>query len=157
MKLSTFKQHLNKLNALHFVQTNGALIPAHFHITEAGLSTKHFVDCGGTLRTEKNITLQLWTANDTEHRLAPAKLSTILEKAAPLFGNDDLAVEIEYQMDTISRYALDFGDNAFVLIPKFTNCLALDHCGIPQQKPKVQLAELQTEVVSCCAPGGTCC
>ena len=47
-KLSDFKKHLSILETLTFVQTNGDLVPAHFHITEVGLITKQFIDCGGT-------------------------------------------------------------------------------------------------------------
>ena len=60
MKLSTFKQHLDNLKAVNFVQTNGTFVPRHFHVTEAGLITKNFIDCGGTAREEKVINFQVW-------------------------------------------------------------------------------------------------
>ena len=53
MKLSEFKTLLQTLPEVNFKLTNGQAIPSHFHITEAGLTTKHFVDCGGTIRSEK--------------------------------------------------------------------------------------------------------
>lgn len=46
------------------------MAPAHFHITEMGLVTKNFIDCGNTIREEKLITFQVWYAGDLEHRLA---------------------------------------------------------------------------------------
>ncbi len=52
MKLSAFKKQLSGLDGINFMQVNEALVPAHFHITEIGLLTKHFVDCGGDLHTE---------------------------------------------------------------------------------------------------------
>jgi hypothetical protein len=154
MKLSQFTQHLAQLSSINFIQPNGDSVPAHFHITEAGLTTKHFIDCGGTVRTEKNISFQLWVANDLEHRLTTQKLLKIIEVATPLFENEDLEVEIEYQQDSISRYGLDFKDNTFVLVPKQTNCLAQDSCGIPTEKPRIKLTELKS---SCCKPGDNCC
>src|SRR4051812_15393391 len=106
MKLSEFKRHLSEASVLNLIQPNGNEVPQHFHITEAGLSTKHFIDCGGTIRAEKTITLQVWVANDEQHRLAPDKLLEILAKAEKLFGNEDLEVEIEYQADTVGKYGI---------------------------------------------------
>ncbi len=158
MKLSTFVEHLQSLQELNFVLASGTPIPSHFHITEAGLSTKHFVDCGGTIRMEKAISFQLWVAGDTEHRLQASKLLSIIDIALPLFGGEDLPVEMEYQQDTIGRYQLDFVDNKFVLMPTFTACLAEDKCGIPSNKLKMNLSELTTNAQSsCCSPGGGCC
>ena len=156
MKLSTLKQHLNNVSALHFVKPDGTFVPEHFHITEAGLITKHFIDCGGTVRQEKAISFQVWVARDTEHRLHPDKLSTIISLAENLFENEDLEIEIEYQSETIGKYGLDFEGGHFVLTPKQTNCLAKDNCGIPQEKQKLQLAGLETKTERC-TPGGGCC
>jgi len=55
MKLSEFKSHLQDMHSLSFIQPNGSPVPAHFHITEAGVTTKHFIDCGGTERIEKYV------------------------------------------------------------------------------------------------------
>ncbi len=157
MKLSEFKLYLDNMSQLHFVQQNGELVPPHFHITEAGLTTKHFVDCGGTVRLDKSINFQIWTAEDFDHRLEPLKLKKIIAIAEPLFNNEDLEIEIEYQTETISRYGLAFDGNNFLLTSKQTNCLAKDHCGIPPEKLKVNLSELLTNQTSCCTPGGGCC
>lgn len=157
MKLSQFKQYLDKVSQLNFVQPNGHFVPRHFHITEAGLTTKHFIDCGGTVRTEKSISFQVWTANDFEHRLEPKKLKQIIEIAEPLFGNEDLDIEIEYQTETISRFGLGYDGNNFLLTAKQTDCLAKDHCGIPPEKLNVKLSELTKTQNSCCTPGSSCC
>ncbi|MBL7884337.1 MAG: hypothetical protein JNL69_09725, partial [Bacteroidia bacterium] len=74
MKLSEFKQQLTLLDAVNFIQPNGLPVPVHFHVTEVGQITKHFIDCGGTVRDEKVVNFQLWEANDVDHRLAPEKL-----------------------------------------------------------------------------------
>ena len=153
MKLSEFKQHLNEANTVTFVQPNGTLVPKHFHITEAGLVTKHFIDCGGTVRIEKVINFQLWTSQDTD-RLEPNKVLKIISLSEKLFGNEDLNIEVEYQTETVGRYGLDIQGENFLLTAKQTDCLAKDNCGIPADKKKIQLGELET---SCCTPGGGCC
>ncbi|MBU3714538.1 MAG: hypothetical protein FGM46_06270 [Ferruginibacter sp.] len=155
MKISEFKISLEKLSQLNFVQPNGNFVPRHFHITEAGLTTKQFIDCGGTVRLEKNISFQIWVANDFEHRLEVEKFRKIIDLSTPLFGNEDLEVEVEYQSETISRYAIDFNGHHFVMVPKQTDCLAKDHCGIPNEKLKVNLSEIKTQ--NSCKPGQGCC
>ena len=157
MKLSQFKTHLDNVSQLNFVRPNGSLVPRHFHITEAGLTTKNFIDCGGTVRSEKTISLQVWTANDVAHRLEPQKLKKIIALAEPLFGNEDLDIEIEYQTETISRFGLNFNGTNFLLTPKQTDCLAKDHCGIPPEKMQAGVSEMQNNQTSCCAPGSGCC
>jgi hypothetical protein len=72
-------------------------------------------------------------------------------------GIEDLEVEVEYQMETIGRYALEFNGKSFVLMPKFTDCLASDSCGIPQEKKKIRLSEIVVNNNSCCSPESNCC
>jgi hypothetical protein len=157
MKLSEFKQHLGKVSEVNFIQPNGTFVPKHFHITEAGLITKHFIDCGGTIRTEKAVNLQVWVAEDLNHRLEPNKLQKIISLAEKLFDSEDLEVEVEYQTETIGRYGVGFQGGDFLLTVKETDCLAKEHCGVPEAKQKLQLSELQTTQTSCCTPGGGCC
>jgi len=156
MTLSELKRQLNTVKNLNFVQPNGANVPSHFHITEAGLVTKHFIDCGGTERTEKVINFQLWTSKDFDHRLEPAKLLKIISHSEKFFGNEDLPIEVEYQTDTIGKYGLDLQGENFLLTAKQTDCLAKDNCGIPHEKQKLQLAELETQS-SCCSPNNEKC
>ena len=54
MKLSQFKSQLAQTENLVFVLQNGTKVPAHFHITEVGMTTKQFADCGNTFRIQKN-------------------------------------------------------------------------------------------------------
>lgn len=154
MRTSEFKKRLEETTALLFVQPNGTVVPLHFHVTEAGLTTKQFIDCGGVVRTEKKLTLQLWVAHDYEHRLNPVKLLGIIDTFEQQISKEDLDVEIEYQQDTIGRYGLNFDGMRFVLQPLQTDCLAPDRCSIPTTKQKVELAALGG---SCCTPGGGCC
>ena len=78
MKLSEIKKHLSTTEKVNFELQNGTLVPEHFHVTEVGLVTKHFIDCGGTIRNEKVVNFQLWDANDFDHRLKPEKLLNII-------------------------------------------------------------------------------
>src|SRR5690606_2759197 len=115
-----------------FKLENGASVPEHFHVTEVGLVTKHFIDCGGTVRNEKTANFQLWDANDFDHRLKPGKLLKIIELSEKTLGlEEDLEVEVEYQSNTIGKYNLGHDGSTFVLMATTTNCLALDKCGVP--------------------------
>lgn len=157
MKLSEIKTKLTELNSVDFELQNGTKVPEHFHVTEVGVVHKHFIDCGGTVRNEKIANFQLWNANDTDHRLKPQKLLNIIELSEKTLGIEDLEVEVEYQMETIGRYALEFNGKSFVLMPKFTDCLASDSCGIPQEKKKIRLSEIVVNNKSCCSPESNCC
>ena len=156
MKLSAFKMALESLTEVNFILENGTMVPEHFHVTEVGMITKNFIDCGGTVRTEKVVSLQLWEANDFDHRLKPQKLLNIIALSEKALGIEDLDIEVEYQSTTIGKFGLNFDGKSFVLTSKQTNCLASDKCGIPTEKLKVKLEELTT-TSSCCSPGGGCC
>ena len=155
MKVSDIKQLLTTLESVTFQLPNGTKVPEHFHVTEVGLVTKHFIDCGGTIRNEKVANFQLWDANDFDHRLKPEKLLNIIQLSEEKLGMEDLEIEVEYQAETIGKYDLDFNGKNFVLVSKQTACLASDACGIPQEKLKVNLAEVTTQ--NSCKPGGGCC
>ena len=79
MKLSEIKPVLNTVETVSFILPSGQFVPQHFHVTEVGMITKNFIDCGGTVRNEKVVNFQLWEANDFDHRLAPQKLKNIIE------------------------------------------------------------------------------
>ena len=155
MKLSDLKKHLNTAETVSFKLENGTPVPEHFHVTEVGVVSKQFIDCGGTIRHEKMANFQLWNANDVEHRLKPAKLLNIIRLSEEQLGMEDLEIEVEYQGATIGKYALDYDGNDFILLAKQTACLAEDSCGIPQEKMKINLTELINQ--NACTPGGGCC
>ena len=157
MKLSEVKKSLESATNVSFELPNGTMVPEHFHVTEVGVITKHFIDCGGTVRNEKVANFQLWDANDFDHRLKPQKLVGIIALSEKVLGMEDLEVEVEYQADTIGKYDLAFNGENFVLVSKHTNCLASDKCGIPQDKLKTNLTVLQGETQNTCKPGGGCC
>lgn len=156
MKLSEIKNILSTLENVAFVLENGNPVPEHFHVTEIGLITKNFIDCGGTIRNEKTINFQLWNANDFEHRLKPKKLLDIISLSEKTLGIEDFEIEVEYQTETIGKYDLDFNGENFLLLNKKTACLASDQCGVPTAKPKIKLSEIKNQT-NCCTPGGSCC
>jgi len=154
MKLSEIKTQLKGLETIAFELPNGDLVPNHFHVTEVGKISKHFIDCGGTVRKEEVISFQLWEANDYDHRLHPEKLVHIIELSEKILGLEDLPIEVEYQGSTIGKYGLDFNGENFLLTTKQTTCLAQDQCGIPQEKQKIRLSAVGANA---CAPGSGCC
>ena len=155
MKLSDIKNILSTAEAVQFELQNGIPVPEHFHVTEIGVVTKHFIDCGGTIRNEKVANFQLWDANDFDHRLKPQKLLNIIKLSEDKLGMEDLEIEVEYQSETIGKYDMDFDGKTFVLVSKQTACLASDSCGIPPEKLKRNLSEMTTQ--NSCRPGGGCC
>jgi len=157
MTIKEIKKHLSNLETIAFELPDGNLVPNHFHVTEVGKVTKHFIDCGGTLRNEVVANFQLWNANDYDHRLHPEKLIHIIELSDKLLDLDNLEIEVEYQGSTIGKYGLDFNGTNFLLITKQTDCLAKDNCGIPEEKPKVKLSNLQENYSNCCTPESGCC
>lgn len=157
MKLSEIKNHLQAAGTVSFRLPDGSFVPEHFHVTEVGVVTKNFIDCGGTVRNEKVANFQLWDANDFEHRLKPQKLMNIIALSEKVLGMEDLEIEVEYQGSTIGKYGLDYNGADFLLTSKQTACLAADSCGIPAEKQKVSLSSLQEEAASSCTPGGGCC
>ena len=152
MKITEMKQSLAGLEAVNFKLPNGTYLPAHFHVTEVGLVTKHFIDCGGVERKEAVANFQLWEAGDYDHRLAPQKFLHILTLSERILGSEDLDIEVEYQQDTIAKFGLVFDGTDFLLTPKQTACLAQDACGIPD----AQFALPQLQIAGC-TPGGGCC
>jgi hypothetical protein len=106
---------------------------------------KRFIDCGGTEREAVSCLLQVWTADDYDHRLGSQKLAAILRLAGPLLKTTDLPVEVEYGPEVAAQYRLaDIATTSqgllFVLEGKQTDCLAPDRCGI-----------------SGCGPSSGCC
>ncbi len=156
MKLSEIKNQLGTVETVAFVLPNGTYVPEHFHVTEVGLITKNFIDCGGTVRKETVVNFQLWNANDLEHRLKPKKLLDIIALSEKALGIGDYEIEVEYQTETIGKYDLGFNGKDFTLVNKQTACLAQDQCGIPKEKQKIKLSEI-TNSNNCCTPGAGCC
>jgi hypothetical protein len=148
MKLEEIKKQLEKLERISFKLPDGTLVPSHFHVTEVGKISKHFIDCGGTVRTEEVINFQLWNANDYDHRLHPEKLLNIIQLSEKKLGLANQEIEVEYQGETIQKFGLEFDGESFLLTARQTDCLAKDKCGIEILAP---------EEKSICGPGSGCC
>lgn len=151
MTLSEIKSILPTLLNVEFQLENGNFVPEHFHVTEIGQISKKFIDCGGTIRHEKNLNFQLWDADDFEHRLKPTKLLHIIQLSEKELGIEDAEIEVEYQAETIGKYNLEFNGKHFVLKNKTTACLATDACGLPLIKPK------DANENNSCSPNSGCC
>ena len=132
---------------MHVMLPDGSFVPAHYHITEVGRVQKDFIDCGGTVRSAASCLLQIWVADDVEHRLETTKLARIIEIARPLLAADDLPVEIEYEDAVVAQYPLGGAESTpsgilFTLGSKHTACLAPEKCGVggasccPEPEPK---------------------
>ena len=156
MTLSALRAHLARAPRLRLLLPDGTAVPAHAHLTEVGESTRRFVDCGGTARHQRSITLQFWVASDVDHRLTPARAAEILEQAEADLGLADLPVEIEYQgPHTIQRYGLAADGADLRLTGLQTACLAPERCGL-RASPS-DAAPSPTLELAACTPGGGCC
>ena len=151
MKISEIKNILKQLKEVSFILPNGKHVPPHFHITELGIISKEYIDCGGTIRKDKTANFQLWTADDLDHRIEPEKIIDIIDIAENSIGLSDLEVEVEYQSETIGKYGLQFVEGTFHLSSTQTDCLAKDKCGIPEK------TDLPSTTSSCCSPTTGCC
>jgi hypothetical protein len=158
MKLAEIKTILKNLDSVIFQLPNKSFVPEHFHVTEVGIVSKNFIDCGGKVREEKVVNFQLWEASDFDHRLAPNKLLSIIELSEKVLKIDDsMEIEVEYQSDTIGKFGLTSNGIYFQLTNKQTACLAQDDCGIPVEKEKIKMSEITVDSRNGCSPGASCC
>ena len=137
MKLTEIKSllELNPTKRINF-EICGKRIPSHFHITEAGKIKKSFVDCGGNVREKISCAIQIWVANDFEHRVDSEKFLKILKFADRFFSEqENPEMEIEYGEEVISQYQIEsFRINheqiCFEAFGMKTDCLAPEKCGL---------------------------
>ncbi len=140
MKLNELKAELAAVPSaapLQIALPDGATVPAHFHITEVGHIDKNFIDCGGQRRTARTCLLQTWMSSERDdgHRLTAGRFARILAIAAPLFTDEELPVEVEYEDGLIAQFPLaglartTDGGVVLQLALKHTDCLARDRCG----------------------------
>jgi hypothetical protein len=146
MNLAELKLALkeNSESVVRFRLPDGSLSARHAHITEVGLVTKSFIDCGGTTRNEARCQLQSWVADDIDHRLPAGKLLSIIERANHLLrGQEGLAVELEHDIGFVSQFQLVgaeliAGELVINLAGRHTACLAPEKCCPPSgQSPQV--------------------
>jgi hypothetical protein len=130
---------------LRFRLPTGGLTPIHLHLTEVARVEKRFIDCGGTTRTQVAARLQLWAADDTEHRVGCAKALQVLERGVGLFGSTDLPIEVEHDFPLLTVFpvlgsVVEGGERVFLLGAVKADCLAPEVC-----------------VPKACQPGSGCC
>ena len=156
MKLSEIKESLLTIDKIDFQLPNGASIPSHFHITEIGKFSKHFIDCGGKVRREDTVNFQLWEANDFQHRLSSKDFLEIITLAENKLGIENLNIEVAYQRYTIGKYGLSFNGQNFLLTNKLTDCLDPEKCGITDSKPKIRISQLRNSKNNSTPDSGCC-
>ena len=125
----------NPAAGVHLMLPDMSFVPAHFHITEVGRVHKDFIDCGGTVRSTTACVLQVWVAQDTDHRLDTGKLAKIIQLAAPILKSLAFPVEVEYENGSVSQYQVAAAEETpsgilLHLGTKHTACLAPDRCGV---------------------------
>lgn len=138
MKLHELKSLLEANREKQFLLQlpNEQVVPQSFHITEVGLVSKTFIDCGGKVHTVQTCQLQAWIGPDTDHRIEAGKMADILKLSAAIVPNDLLDLEIEYEDEVLSQYpvsgAIVSGETVTLqLTTKHTDCLAKELCGVP--------------------------
>jgi hypothetical protein len=153
LTLQQLVEALNKADGriVRFELPTTTLLSPHVHVTEVARIDKKFVDCGGTLRTDSSCRLQIYQADDTEHRITAAKFAQILAKGAGVLGSTNLPVEVEAEAPYLSTFPviatrLEEKQIVIALGMRHAACLAEDVC-FP--------ANLQNK--SDCTPGSGCC
>lgn len=151
--LELLRSHPDHL--ITFATPDGGRVPAHFHITEVGHLAKSFIDCGGTRHTTSSCLLQVWVADDTDHRLKTSKLLAIFGRADGLLPSMDLPVEIEFEAPVLTQLPLthcEVLEDALLFHTelKHTDCLAKDTC-----LPDFSLPAIPGQ--NTCRPGSGCC
>lgn len=136
---------------------DGSAVPVSFHVTEVGRVQKTFLDCGGKLRESVVCQLQVWVGEDFDHRIETGKMAKILELAKPYLPDESVPVEVEYENDVISQYAVENAEISgeavtLHLAHKHTECLAPELCGLPA----IPEAGKTKSPASCCGPQGCC-
>jgi hypothetical protein len=130
---------------LRFSLPTGSLSPVHAHLTEVARIEKRFIDCGGTIRTQASARLQVWAADDTDHRVDCAKALQVLGRGEHLLESDDLPLEVEHDFPLLTVFpvlgsTVEEGQLVFLLGSTRADCLAPEFC-----------------VPSACKPGSGCC
>lgn len=150
MKVSLFFKNLDSVGeefGVVFKTPDFKFVPFHFHVTEAATVFKKFRDCGNNYREDVYASIQIWVANDYDHRLTAGKLRKILLNTL-LENEQDLNLVVECESDTVSLYNIESSEVVgksivFQLSKRKTECLSPDKCGVV------------AETVACCST--SCC
>lgn len=117
------------------IELDEELIPVNYHITEVSFQYNKRIDCGGDFRTEENLAIQLWVANDLDHRMTAGKAVRIIKELGYLLlYSDELPVLLEYGSPISLYYLFNYyiEENNLILVAKktATDCPAKDKCGV---------------------------
>ncbi len=116
-------------------ELDGEKIPVHYHITQVSLQHNKIIDCGGDFSVTDNLTMQLWVANDEDHRMTSGKALKIFQGLGYLLNTlNPKNVLVEYG-SPISLYVLTsfyIEENNLILAAEktATDCPAKDKCVI---------------------------
>lgn len=148
---------LNSGKQMRFVLPDFNDVPVHFHITDVGSVVRNFIDCGGQVRKEQFVQIQLWLGADTQHRLSTETASKIIDRSREVLSLlpelNEREVLIEYQTNLVSQYPVESVDISesevkFQLAFSQTQCLAaLRH----EQEIKTMETSSCCSLSSCCA------
>jgi len=141
---------------LKLVLPDGGVVPPHYHITEVGHATKRFLDCGGKAHAHEACLLQVWIADDVDHRLKAGKLLQIFERAGDFFPSLEIPVEFEHEAPVLTQleilnHKVQESQVIFELGLKEADCLAKDVC-----MPNFSLPAIPG-TSDACQPGSGCC
>ena len=159
MQLSELTDVLNQHPdaGLAFILPDDSTVAQHFHVTEVGRVRKDFIDCGGTVRQTDACVLQVWVANDVDHKLEAGKLGKIIALGKSILGEDDLPVEIEYDVGVITQFAVEAFEASDTVITlklagKHTACLAPDKCKVEGSQTDAGCCSPREAATQCCSP-----
>jgi hypothetical protein len=143
MLFQEFKQitQNNPAKEIKIYLPNGEIIPEHFHLTDIGTIAHNFIDCGGVVGSNSWVQIQLWVADDKDHRITTTTTSKIITASEKILQNsDNEEIVIEYQhSDSATKYNvvnINVGDNITINLGVInTTCLEIernpntDKCG----------------------------
>jgi len=138
MNLSEFRSLLseNPFCGLALTLPDGELVPPHYHITEVARAQKSFIDCGGKRHQQSACVLQVWLADDHDHRLEAGKLARVMKMAEDLFADCDAAelpVLFEHEAPVLTALTVEKSEvaNSHIVLHlalQHADCLAKELC-----------------------------
>jgi hypothetical protein len=134
MLFQEFKQitQNNPAKEIKIYLPNGEIIPEHFHLTDIGTIAHNFIDCGGVVGSNSWVQIQLWVADDKDHRITTTTISKIITASEKILQNSDSEeIVIEYQhSDSATKYNvvnINVGDNIIINLGVInTTCLEIE-------------------------------
>lgn len=152
MNVSEFIEFLGSRGASEvvFYLNNGTVFSPHFHISFISKVDKTGFTCEKIPYAEAFVEIQLWVADDVNHRISGDKFLSILSKLD--LQAADLLKDLNIQLDlngVLSSFSLRQSEGLLVLNPLKASCPVPELCVVDN---------VQEEVNSgACKPGSGCC